>query len=347
MKIIINGRFLTQNITGVQQVGLEITKELDKIAKPGEIEIVSPPEIINKINLKNIKMVVVGKKSSNGWVQVDLPRYAKKQHGVILTMSGLPSVLMTDYFIAHDTTFYRFPQTFTKKFIVSYLVCFKLSLSRCRKIFTVSNFSKNELIKVFKVKADSFCIISPSSQHLRDMEYKSISVSKWELKNDDYYLSVSSKAKHKNQKYIEECANRYPDRKFVIVGGNSSNFSAYKANQLKNLIYTGYVSDDELYSLYKHAKGFIFPSLYEGFGIPPLEAITLGIKHIAVSDISVLREIYDRGVYFFDPTNAADFDVEKLDRSEISDEDLQHYREKYSWEKSAKIIYQEIMKNEK
>lgn len=78
-----------------------------------------------------------------------------------------------------------------------------------------------------------------------------------------------------------------------------------------------------------------------------MEAITLGIKHIAVSDISVLREIYDRGVYFFDPTNAADFDVEKLDRSEISDEDLQHYREKYSWEKSAKIIYQEIMKNEK
>ena len=64
-----------------------------------------------------------------------------------------------------------------------------------------------------------------------------------------------------------------------------------------NLFFTGYVSDDELASLYKYAKGFIFPSLCEGFGLPPLEAIVLGCKSVALSDIPVFREIYNRGNY--------------------------------------------------
>ena len=346
MKIIINGRFLTQKITGVQRVGIEVTRELDKIARPGEIEIVSPPGIINEIDLKNIKLVVIGKKSSNGWVQLELPRYARKNHATILTMSGLPPIMVPDYYIAHDATFYRFPEAFTKRFVLSYMACFRLTLHRCKRVFTVSDFSKNELIDAFGTKEDKFCIISNSSEHLIEKEYDEIAVSRWQLTDEGYYLSVSSKAKHKNQNYIVECAKKYPQEKFVIVGGNPKSFSAYQMEQLDNLIYTGYVIDDELRSLYKHAKGFIFPSLYEGFGIPPLEAITLGIKHIAVSDIPVFREIYDKDVYYFDPKDSRSFDIKELEKITISNESLGYYREKYNWKKTAVTIYQEIRKNE-
>lgn len=341
-KIYINGRFLTQKITGVQRFGIEVTKMLDEIAQKGEIEILSPPGIINDLNLTNIRIRQIGRKSNNLWVQLTLPLYVKIHHGLLLTLSGMLPVLCPDFFVCHDVTFRRFPGTFSRAFEIMYYLDFKLTLHRCKTIFTISHFSKNEICNVFKMKNSNFELVSPSSEHLLLKDYNDISVSKWGLSKGEYYLSVSSRARHKNQNFISELAKKSPDKKFVIIGGRTQNIKEYKQEQVDNLVHTGYVTDDELYSIYKNAKGFIFPSLYEGFGLPPLEAITMGIRHIAVSDIEVFREIYDRDVYFFDPFLVNEFDFDIFSRIEISESTYDHYLEKYSWNKTAKVIYNTI-----
>lgn len=339
----INGRFLTQEITGVQRFGIEVTKELDKICKKGEIEVLTPPGIINEIKLDNIKIKELGKRSNNIWTQWVLPRYVKKNRGELLTMSGMVPVLTPDYFVAHDTTFVRYPETFSKSFVASYTIDFKLSLKRCKKIFTISNFSKKELEKVFRIEDKIFEFVSPSSEHLLNTIYNETDLNKWGLQGKKYFLSVSSQTLHKNQLYIYNLARKYPNEIFVIVGGKPHTFSGYENGNAKNLIFTGYVSNDELYTLYKYGEGFIFPSLYEGFGLPPLEALTMGIRHIAVSDIEVFREIYNRNVYYFDPNDVEDFDINEMKKCRLNDQDVEYYLNSHSWKQTAKTIYDSII----
>lgn len=340
----INGRFLTQRITGVQRVGIELVKRMDKLVEPGQMAILTPPEIINHIELKNIEIITIGKKSNNYWVQWVFPKYVKMHQGVSLTISGLAPFIAPYYFMAHDVTFMRHPESFSRKFKMMYDIGYKLTLNRCKHVFTVSEFSKREICCLYGVKENRISVVYNSSHQLIDENYDNVDVSKWGLKENDYYLSVSSKNAHKNQKYIMECAKQYPDKTFVIVGGNvPKSFNNVEFDKLNNVVFTGYVDTNELFSIYKSAKGFIFPSLYEGFGIPPLEAITLGVKQIAVSDIPVFREVYPRGVYFFNPNNAKSFKMEKMDNTIISEDDFQFYWDTYSWDNGAKKIISRII----
>ncbi|WP_081667984.1 glycosyltransferase family 4 protein [Butyrivibrio sp. WCD2001] len=184
-------------------------------------------------------------------------------------------------------------------------------------------------------------------------------LAKWGLSpTDPYYLSVGSKNLHKNQKFIKKLAKKYPDRKFVVAGGSAARSFGSSGDMTiddtensvpagttpgkvpHNLILTGYISDEDLLTLYAYAHAFIFPSLYEGFGIPPMEAILSGVKHIALADIPVLREIYTKGCYFFDPKNINAFDIDTLNNEKdcITEEDRNFYIKTYSWKNSAKRI---------
>ena len=121
---------------------------------------------------------------------------------------------------------------------------------------------------------------------------------------------------------------------FVVSGNENNRIFKDKNNEkdVKNLIYTGYLNDGELVTLYKNCKAFIFPSLYEGFGIPPLEAIECGCKNLILSDIEVLKEIYGNNAVYIDTKNYIKL-PEKLIEADI-DELL----EKSSWKKTATLI---------
>ena len=342
MKLYINGRFLTQRITGVQRYAIEIVKCMDSLlSEKDEITILIPPEPqVNFLNLKNIKQKTVGKLKGHFWIQISLPRYIKKHGGELLTFSGTAPVFSPGFWTVHDITCIRHPESFDWKFRFVYTLALKIGLKRCKKIFTVSEFSKNEISDYFKISKDRIQIAYSSANYLLGAKYKDVDVAKLGVKPKEYYLSVSSRNLHKNQKFIGELAKRFPDRTFVIVGGQHKSFNAIsevKADgegSASNIIYTGYISDEELTNLYKYAKGFIFPSVYEGFGLPPLEAIIQGCTSLALSDIPVFREIYSN-VYFFDPNNVNSFSFERFDEVNITEEERKRYIDKYSFSKTA------------
>lgn len=338
MKIVINGRFLAQKTTGVQRVAIEVTKHLDSLVNKGVIVVAAPIDSFIELNLKNIEVVKVGGKSSQKWIQWDLYRFARQNGAEILTYSGLGSFFAPGYYFAHDVTFRRFPESYDWKFRIAYGLFYKKCLKRCKHIFTVSEFSKNELIKLYDLADDDIDVVYNSYGSIETKIQQNV-ISGFGLIESNYYLTIGSHNFHKNQSFIIKLAEAHPEKTFVIVGERESRaFDRVKQYDVGNVVYTGYVSDEKLVSLYYYALGFIFPSLYEGFGIPPLEAIVYGCPKVAVSNIPVHREIYSKGVYFFNPEEALSFDFEKYNDSVITEDDKNYYINKYKWNDSAKKI---------
>ena len=111
-------------------------------------------------------------------------------------------------------------------------------------------------------------------------------------------------------------------------------------NELKNLFYLGYVSDDEAKLLMKECKAFIFPSIYEGFGIPPLEALAMG-SQVICSNAVCLPEIFKDSVHYIDPYKH-DINLNTLlsEKTEPAEKVLSLY----SWEKTAEKTFEIICK---
>ncbi len=220
------------------------------------------------------------------------------------------------------------------------------------RIITVSQFTKQEILDIFHVDEEKIHVIyngvdtglfrpSPSKETLR----------KYTI-DKPYILYVGNIKPHKNLKTLVKAFDLIKDEEdvwLVIVGKieglktpDMELLHLIEENpQLKDRIrILEHVPIEDLPAIYTHALFLVFPSLYEGFGLPPLEAIACGTP-VILSDIPVLREIYGDDAPYFSPQNyreLADLMLqfirnEKL-RSATVDK-LKHLPKKYSWEKSA------------
>ena len=183
-----------------------------------------------------------------------------------------------------------------------------------------------------------------SAHHCERIGFDENALADYGLTKHNYFFALSSLTANKNFKWIAEAAANNPDQTFAIAGGINNKVFAHNLNFPcpDNMKFLGYVSDSQAKTLMRDCKAFLFPSLYEGFGLPPLEAITSGCRHIVLSDIPVLREIYPRGAYFIDPFDSSSFNPDAIIHHEITDADREFYWDKYSWEKSAETVLQAV-----
>ena len=154
------------------------------------------------------------------------------------------------------------------------------------------------------------------------------------MSKEKFYFAMGSMEPNKNFKWIAEVAVKMPDDVFAVAGSiNEKVFSegiGFKCPQNMKLL--GFVSDEEAKTLMRDCKGFLFPSIYEGFGIPPLEAMSAGCKRIYVSNTDVMHEIFDSAVKYINSYDCLDENI-KADNLKYSD-----VLSKYSWKKSAEAI---------
>ena len=165
MKVIVNGRFLIHRITGVERYAREILLELDKIILPGEIEMAVPPEVEDIPSYQNIKVTKVGKLKNRMWEHISFPRYVKRQKGVALNLCNVAPLSNPGIVCIHDMKVKAHPEYFNWKFRMWYNILFKNETKRAKRIITVSEFSKKEIIKYYGVSEDRIVVIPNAWQH--------------------------------------------------------------------------------------------------------------------------------------------------------------------------------------
>jgi glycosyltransferase involved in cell wall biosynthesis len=210
---------------------------------------------------------------------------------------------------------------------------------------TVSSFSKSEIRRVFRIKDEKIAVLGNAWQHINRISPDDrIFKKNKRLKKGEYLFSASSLTPQKNFNWIIAAARRNPQNIFAIAGKKISlSQKNNKTDGIDNLLYLGYVSDREMKSLMQNCKAFIHPALYEGFGIPPLEALSVGTK-IIVSKSSCLPEIFENSAYYIDPYNP-DINIDDLLQKTIESPDV--ILAKYSWEKHAMRLFDilKVMQN--
>lgn len=345
MRVIINGRFLLHRTTGVERYAREILLELDKIIRPDEIEIAIPQETKDVPNYKNIKVVRVGKLKNRLWEHISFPNYVRKQKAVSLNLCNAAPLSNPGIVCIHDMKIKAHPEYYNKKFILWYEILFKNEIARSKKIITVSEFSKKEIIKYYKVPEDKIIVIPNAWQHYERIGFDENTLSKYGLKKNCFYFAMGSMDPNKNFKWIAEKAKEMPQEVFAVAGSINEKVFAeglgFERSPNMNLL--GFVSDEEAKTLMRDCKAFLFPSIYEGFGIPPLEAMSAGCRKIIVSDTEVMREIFGDSVIYINFKEKAN----ALNDSIYKTQDNLQTLKKYSWHKSAVSLLELIRKEDK
>ncbi|MGE6472533.1 glycosyltransferase family 4 protein [Serratia proteamaculans] len=298
--IYVNARFLTQNLTGVQRFAEEISLELKKIRN--DIVFLSPCDILRNDIASKLEVVKIGKRSGHYWEQVELPNYLRKNGSCLLINLGNtgPVFYKNQVVTHHDVTYKKFPQSYSLKFRLVYNVLVPLILRNSRSLITVSEFSKKEIIDEYNYDRKKISVIYNAASG-----FFNPSNEKNEAQNR-FFLAVSSPNFHKNFHGLIRAFSNTDDINgfsLKIIGEKNKNFNGIDLEELShnnNIEFLGRVSDKELANLYSTAYAFIFPSFYEGFGIPPLEAQACGCPVLS-SHAASMPEVLSDSALFFDP----------------------------------------------
>lgn len=336
-KIIVNGRFLIHQITGVERYAREILLELDKIAAPGEIEMAVPPDATELPVYKNIEIIKVGRLNNRLWEHLSFPHYVKKKNGISLNLCNVAPLPEPGIVCLFDAKIKVHPEFFSKIFLLWYNLLFWNATKRAQLILTDSEAAKKDLQKYYSfLDTHRIKVIYPGWQHYKRISYDESTLEKYSLKRENYYFAMGSLEPNKNFKWVAEVAKENPDQIFVVSGSINKKIFA---NGLgfdcpANMKLIGYAGDEEVKTLMRDCKAFLFPSFYEGFGIPPLEAISAGAKRVIVSDTDVMHEIFEDSVEYVDPKKY-NYSLTGLHTKVSRDKILR----KYSWKNSAEQLY--------
>jgi len=355
--VVINSSFLVQKLRGVNRYAVEISKEL-KLFMP-DIKFIAPKTVIKNNYTEEINpeiyenKIKISTKQVTPWEQFELTTYLRQnKNPLLVNLTNTAPVFYKNQIITiHDLMFMRNPKWYTRKHYYFYKYLFNGIAQNSLKVITVSECSKRDLIKYFNISENKIEII----HNAVSQEFINLATANFENKYGDYILAVSSLDPRKNFERLIRAFNKLKLKniKLVIVGDEGT---LYKKETFKYLIkdnpdvvFTGYVTDDELAGLYKNAKLFVFPSLYEGFGIPPLEAMACNCPTI-VSNAASIPEVCADASYYVDPNSIdsiAKGIYEVINDKTLQDELRQKGAErvkKFSWEDSARKIA-EIIKN--
>lgn len=307
--IYINGRFMTQPLSGVQRFALEISAAFARVSAadgyPTPV-MLTPNAALLEESASERPLRTVGRRRGQLWEQLDLPKAIR--NGVLISLGNTaPLFGKNRIVIIHDAGVFSQPNSYSWKFRTWYRFLLTMLRYSGARLVTVSRFSRNELSRYLHIPAEHISIISEGSEHIKNLPADTSILTKHSLHAQGFVLAVGNLAPHKNLAQLGPLAEALALRGTPLVISGSVNKAVFNAQGQQTLpeaaIYVGRVSDQELRALYEAAACFIFPSLYEGFGLPPLEAMCCGCPVVA-ADIPVLHEICGDAATYVNPHNA-------------------------------------------
>lgn len=307
MKLILNGRFFARPVTGVERQAIELTRAMRlllreagradvSVAVP---QVVADDEKIAMLGNPRPEVVPVGRRKGHGWEQVDLPGVAPAAWLLSLCNVG-PMFRRRQAVVICDAQFIMHPESYSRAFRWWYRILLTVLGRRAAAVFTVSDFSRRQLEAYRLVPAGKAHVLRLGVDHLAEIESDPTILARHSLTAGSYILAMGSLARHKNLPTLIDAFIEadLPEVTLVIAGGgNARVFQSAGLREAANVRYTGRVTDGELKGLYRHALAFACPSLSEGFGLTPLEAMTVGCPVVATTGGAVPEVCGDAAIY--------------------------------------------------
>jgi glycosyltransferase involved in cell wall biosynthesis len=264
LNVVVNSRFLTQPITGVQRFAIEICRELKK--QVPDTMFISPKNIIHQGVARELDVETVGVLKGHLWEQIELPLFLNKKKGqpLLLNLCNTAPIFYKNKVVTlYDLAFYHYPEWFSPVFSSYYCFLIPKILRTSRHVFTDSQFIKNEIVEVYGVSTDDISVVygAPAKFFSEDGGMSTLA----------YILAVGSIDPRKNLINLIKSFNNLalPGIRLIVVGQKNRVFSDESieklANENQSIEFTGYVSDNHLVRLYRDSLVFIYPSAIRGF----------------------------------------------------------------------------------
>ena len=312
MSLLLNGKFVGQRTTGVQRFARELVIALDALLgtpefafADGAFRLAVPDASADAVpRLERIGVLRVPGIAGHRWEQFALPLAARGS--VLVNLSGgFPALKTGQVCVLHDAAVFDQPQAYRAAFIAWYRTLFRLQARNSRLLLTISEFSRARLAANLGIDAARLRVMPCGGDHILRPAADDAVLRRLGLAPQAYLLAVGSANPTKNFPALVQAFRSLPADcgvRLVIVGGiNSAVFAGGAVGTVvsdERLTLAGSVSDGELRALYSHALAFVFPSTYEGFGIPPLEAMACGCPVLASTAPAVVETCGDAALYF-------------------------------------------------
>jgi glycosyltransferase involved in cell wall biosynthesis len=259
----------------------------------------------------------------------------------------------------HDLVAFLYPGNHNKKAVFIEKLTLKRALHKASRVLVVSENTLNDLVKQFKVpKSLTYQVpCAPNDLYRQEVDAKEAEEVKKKFKlPEKYILAVGTLEPRKNFinliKAFVVVKRKYPEYKLIIVGKkgwkhNAIDKAVKQYNIESEVLFPGYMKDSELHCTYQSASVFVFPSLYEGFGIPPLEAMASGCPVVS-SNAASLPEVVDDAALMVDPKNSikiADAIISVFENPQVRSMLIERgfkRSQRYNWEYSARLALELI-----
>lgn len=365
----INGRFLERKITGVERVARELLNALSKLLDADGIYTIqtdtgltrrlrfrliaplSSQKAVPQSPWSNIPLVHRGRGSGHLWEQTALAWHTR--HELLISLCNTGPMLKREHIIfLHDAQPFAIAENFTFAFRTWYKLLFNLAGRTSRAVLTNSHFSKAELVRHTGLPADKITVAWLGADHILQLTPDETILERHQLPRQAYLFAVASLNPNKNFTLVlQALALLGTDAPPCVIAGQRYEkvFEGIAFDESK-VTHVGYVTDAELCALYRHANALLFPSFYEGFGLPPVEAMLLGCPAI-VSNTSVMPEINADAALYCDPHSPDSLAqaISKLQKNPILREQFRtkglDRAKTFTWQATAHTILQEITKH--
>ena len=339
-RLYINGRFLTQPITGVQRYAIEVVRQWDNWLRQGtldrsewEITLVAPRTgIIHDLGLHMIPVEMRGRLTGHAWEQFELPSFTRD--GILFCPCntapfGSLRVGNQTVVTVHDLSYRYFPSAYSRAFRLWYDMLMPSIFKRAAKILTVAQCEKRAMLEHFPAAEYRIGVVqngclAPESAMVLASESGPLPI------QTPYLLYVGSLSRRKNVQGViaasETLFEEFPNLTTVLVGGGTKVFNTREfeipAKIRDRFIFRGQVNDAaEIFWLYRRAACFVFPSYYEASPLPPMEAMATGCPVVASAIPSHHERLGDAALYC-DPDDPSD--IARKVGSVLRDEGLAH-----------------------
>lgn len=321
MKIVIDLTSLADNFSGIERYAASLAHEMVLHTDDQYILVFKGgvhTAFLDVKSKKNVKCLILKPCKKLIFNQVVLPNAISKiKADYYLFMAfPVPIFLFKKNMVStiHDICCWDCPDTMKRSSAVYFRISNRVALKKCKNIITISKFSEDRIVdrlnydrsKIWRI----YCGVDDKFLYYKKSDREEAILNKYNIPSE-YILSLSTLEPRKNLKLF---INAY--RALAISGEINiplvlAGRRGWKIDDLlagieddvkKKILFTGFIEDDDLPAIYANARLFVFPSMYEGFGIPPLEALACGTPVLS-SDSTSLPEVLGNNAQYFQNNN--------------------------------------------